>query len=141
MTNTQNILNKWQTNETKRNLVGLDLFHNRQSLHQQQRIDNDAQKINNDNKSSFSSQNEDRKTSELKSNSDEKSSQAHSRKKRLVWVTDDGRLALPPGTVLSITPTLSLPLVRYPLSGFLSNITVSFPLTSNKSNHIMYNTF
>lgn len=27
----------------------------------------------------------------------------HSRKKRLIWITDDGRLALPPGTVLSIT--------------------------------------
>lgn len=53
----------------------------------------------------------------------------HSRKKRLIWITDDGRLALPPGTVLSITPTLSLPLVRYPLEGFLSNMTMSFPLT------------
>lgn len=53
----------------------------------------------------------------------------HSRKKRLVWITDDGRLALPPGTVLSITPTISLPLVRYPLEGFLSNMTMSFPLT------------
>lgn len=29
--------------------------------------------------------------------------QPHSRKKRLIWITDDGRLALPPGTVLSIT--------------------------------------
>lgn len=54
----------------------------------------------------------------------------HSRKKRLIWITDDGRLALPPGTVLSITPTLSLPLVRYPPDGFLSNLTMSFPLTS-----------
>lgn len=53
----------------------------------------------------------------------------HSRKKRLIWITDDGRLALPPGTVLSLTPTLSLPLVRYPLEGFLSNMTMSFPLT------------
>lgn len=53
----------------------------------------------------------------------------HSRKKRLIWITDDGRLALPPGTVLSITPTISLPLVRYPLEGFLSNMTMSFPLT------------
>lgn len=31
------------------------------------------------------------------------SNQPHSRKKRLIWITDDGRLALPPGTVLSIT--------------------------------------
>lgn len=57
------------------------------------------------------------------------SQRPHSRKKRLIWITDDGRLALPPGTVLSITPTLSLPLVRYPLEGFLSNMTMSFPLT------------
>lgn len=54
----------------------------------------------------------------------------HSRKKRLIWITDDGRLALPPGTVLSITPTISMPLVRHPLEGFLSNLTMSFPLTS-----------
>lgn len=59
----------------------------------------------------------------------EDSNKPHSRKKRLIWITDDGRLALPPGTVLSITPTLSLPLVRYPLEGFLSNMTMSFPLT------------
>lgn len=58
-----------------------------------------------------------------------KADKPHSRKKRLIWITDDGRLALPPGTVLSITPTLSLPLVRYPLEGFLSNMTMSFPLT------------
>lgn len=55
--------------------------------------------------------------------------QPHSRKKRLIWITDDGRLALPPGTALTITPTISLPLVRYPLEGFLSNMTMSFPLT------------
>lgn len=59
--------------------------------------------------------------------------QQHSRKKRLIWITDDGRLALPPGTVLSIAPTLSLPLVRYPPEGFLSNLTMSFPLTSKSS--------
>lgn len=54
----------------------------------------------------------------------------HSRQKRMIWITDDGRLALPPGTVLSISPTISMPLVRYPPSGFLSNLTMSFPLTS-----------
>lgn len=71
---------------------------------------------------------------EIQSNADDLSTtndanKPHSRKKRLIWITDDGRLALPPGTVLSITPTLSLPLVRYPLEGFLSNMTMSFPLT------------
>lgn len=54
----------------------------------------------------------------------------HERLKRMIWLTDDGRLALPPGTVLSISPTISLPLVRYPPSGFLTNMTMSFPLTS-----------
>lgn len=62
----------------------------------------------------------------------ESQSTKHSRTKRMVWITDDGRLALPPGTVLSIAPTISLPLVRYPPSGFLSNLTMSFPLTSNE---------
>lgn len=38
----------------------------------------------------------------------------HSRPKRLIWVTDDGRLALPPGTSLVIAPTLAMPFVRYP---------------------------
>lgn len=59
-----------------------------------------------------------------------KSNEPHSRKKRLIWVTEDGRLALPPGTAMTITPTLALPLVRYPPDGFLSNITISLPLTS-----------
>lgn len=60
----------------------------------------------------------------------DQTSKPHSRKKRMIWVSDDGRLALPPGTVLSISPTLSMPLVRYPPTGFLSNLTMSFPLTS-----------
>ena len=54
----------------------------------------------------------------------------HSRQKRLIWVTDDGRLALPPGTSLVIAPTLAMPFVRYPPDGFHSNITISLPLTS-----------
>lgn len=54
----------------------------------------------------------------------------HSRQKRLVWITDDGRLALPPGTVLSFTPSISMPLVRHPPEGFTSNLSVSFPVTS-----------
>lgn len=73
-------------------------------------------------------QNQADNTNEASDESDE-ANKPHSRKKRLIWITDDGRLALPPGTVLSITPTLSLPLVRYPLEGFLSNMTMSFPLT------------
>lgn len=57
------------------------------------------------------------------------SNQPHSRQKRLIWVTNDGRLALPPGTSLIFAPTLSLPLVRHPPDAFLSNISISFPLT------------
>ncbi|KAL7732085.1 hypothetical protein ACLKA6_015846 [Drosophila palustris] len=53
----------------------------------------------------------------------------HIRKKRLVWITDDGRLALPPGTTLTFTPTIAMPLVRHPPEGFFSNLTISFPVT------------
>lgn len=60
----------------------------------------------------------------------EKANEPHSRQKRLIWVTDDGRLALPPGTSLIIAPTLAMPFVRYPPDGFHSNISISIPLTS-----------
>ncbi|XP_011566233.2 uncharacterized protein LOC105395948 isoform X1 [Plutella xylostella] len=53
----------------------------------------------------------------------------HSRQKRILWVTNDGRLALPPGTSMVISPSLSMPFVRHPPPGFLSNVTVSFPFT------------
>jgi hypothetical protein len=53
----------------------------------------------------------------------------HSRQKRLLWITDDGRLALPPGTTLIIAPTLGLPMVRYPPDGFHANISITLPLT------------
>ncbi|KZC06447.1 PREDICTED: uncharacterized protein LOC107194880 [Dufourea novaeangliae] len=56
-------------------------------------------------------------------------SQSHHRQKRLLWVTNDGRIALPPGTIMTITPTLALPFVRYPPYGFLSNMTISLPFT------------
>ncbi|XP_057668939.1 uncharacterized protein LOC130901511 [Diorhabda carinulata] len=52
-----------------------------------------------------------------------------SRQKRILWVTQDGRLALPPGTTLVISPSLSLPFVRYPPEGFFSNLTISLPFT------------
>jgi len=58
----------------------------------------------------------------------------HSRQKRLLWITTDGRLALPPGTRLTITPSLSLPFVRYPPDGFLSNMSISLPFTSQCDN-------
>ncbi|KAH8406792.1 hypothetical protein KR222_003431 [Zaprionus bogoriensis] len=62
----------------------------------------------------------------------ESSAEAHAphiRKKRLIWITDDGRLALPPGTSLTFTPTIAMPLVRHPPEGFFSNLTISFPVT------------
>lgn len=68
----------------------------------------------------------------------------HSRQKRILWITNDGRLALPPGTALVITPSLSLPFVRYPPDGFLSNMTISLPFTStyswpiDQSEHLIY---
>ncbi|XP_063216143.1 uncharacterized protein LOC134527409 [Bacillus rossius redtenbacheri] len=55
----------------------------------------------------------------------------HHRQKRILWITDDGRLALPPGTALVITPSLTMPFVRYPPDGFLSNMSISLPFTIN----------
>ncbi|XP_012260998.2 uncharacterized protein LOC105688930 isoform X2 [Athalia rosae] len=55
--------------------------------------------------------------------------QVHHREKRFLWITNDGRIALPPGTVMTITPTILLPFVRYPPYGFLSNMSMSFPFT------------
>ncbi|EDW17221.1 uncharacterized protein Dmoj_GI16625 [Drosophila mojavensis] len=60
---------------------------------------------------------------------DSDASEAHIRKKRLVWITDDGRLALPPGTSLTFTPTIAMPMVRHPPEGFFSNLSISFPVT------------
>ncbi|XP_044745953.1 uncharacterized protein LOC123307632 [Coccinella septempunctata] len=54
---------------------------------------------------------------------------SYSRQKRFLWITEDGRLALPPGTTLVMTPSLSLPFVRYPPDGFFSNMTISLPFT------------
>ncbi|KAE8751628.1 hypothetical protein FOCC_FOCC001476 [Frankliniella occidentalis] len=56
---------------------------------------------------------------------------AHSRQKRLLWVTNDGRLALPPGTALTITPTISMPFVRYPPDGFLSNMALLYAVVED----------
>nr|CAI5829031.1 unnamed protein product [Callosobruchus analis] len=55
--------------------------------------------------------------------------EAKSRQKRILWITEDGRLALPPGTTLVMTPSLSMPFVRYPPEGFFSNLTISLPFT------------
>ncbi|XP_050296298.1 uncharacterized protein LOC126736118 [Anthonomus grandis grandis] len=55
--------------------------------------------------------------------------QPKSRQKRILWITEDGRLALPPGTTMTVGPSLSMPFVRYPPNGFWSNLTVSLPFT------------
>ncbi|KAL3287833.1 hypothetical protein HHI36_002291 [Cryptolaemus montrouzieri] len=54
---------------------------------------------------------------------------SHSRQKRFLWITEDGRLALPPGTTLQLTPSLSLPFVRWPPDGFASNMSITLPFT------------
>lgn len=53
----------------------------------------------------------------------------HHRQKRLFWITNDGRIALPPGTSMTITPTLTLPFVRHPPNGFHANMSISLPFT------------
>ncbi|XP_055625287.1 uncharacterized protein LOC129767976 [Toxorhynchites rutilus septentrionalis] len=92
--------------------------NDRQTQHQQ------SEPINREHKESKGE--EDDSSTHKSANESEK---PHSRKKRLIWVTDDGRLALPPGTSLTIAPTIALPFVRYPPTGFLSNISISLPIT------------
>lgn len=77
------------------------------------------------------------KSKESSKDNVETNQEPHSRQKRLIWVTDDGRLALPPGTSLVIAPTLAMPFVRYPPDGFHSNISISLPLTS-KLNYALF---
>ncbi|KAG4075066.1 hypothetical protein HA402_008131 [Bradysia odoriphaga] len=129
-THSQNIINKWTLDERISNTnsdedTTLKSNYNTDHLTEPHRTDEAVTDGDHKNRNQFENllqtQNEENQRTE--------STKAHSRKKRLIWVSDDGRLALPPGTVLSIAPTLSLPLVRYPPSGFLSNLTMSFPLT------------
>ena len=54
----------------------------------------------------------------------------HHRSKRFLFMTDEKRIVLPPGTQLVLTPTLALPFLRYPPDGFDSNMTISTPFTS-----------
>ncbi|KAJ6641863.1 hypothetical protein Bhyg_06808 [Pseudolycoriella hygida] len=126
-THTQNIINKWTLDEriSNKNIDGnsksnfkINTLTEPSKLTQESEVD-----------LSNSKQFENLLQAETDGNQRGESTKVHSRKKRLIWVTDDGRLALPPGTVLSIAPTLSMPLIRYPVKGFLSNLTMSFPLT------------
>jgi hypothetical protein len=54
----------------------------------------------------------------------------HRRDKRFLWLTHEKRIVLPPGTQMVLTPTLAMPLLRYPPPGLDSNLTISTPFTS-----------
>jgi len=53
----------------------------------------------------------------------------HHREKRFLFLTDEKRIVLPPGTQLVLTPTLALPFLRYPPDGLDANMTISTPFT------------
>ena len=54
----------------------------------------------------------------------------HHRSKRFLWMTHEKRLVFPPGTQLVLTPTVAMPLLRYPPHGLDANFTISTPFTS-----------
>lgn len=56
--------------------------------------------------------------------------EAHSRQKRFVWISDDGVIAFPPGTLLIISPTLSMPFFRNAPRAFVSNLGINTAFTS-----------
>ena len=64
---------------------------------------------------------------------------SHHRQKRFLWMTQEKRLVLPPGTQLVLTPTLAMPLLRYPPSGLDANLTISTPFTRNDFSFIHKN--
>ncbi len=59
------------------------------------------------------------------------SSSGHQRNRRFAyWLSKKKKLVLPPGTQLILTPTLAMPLIRYPPEGIDANLTISTPFTS-----------
>ena len=70
-------------------------------------------------------------TSKSSSKEEDTISKSHHRQKRFLWMTQEKRLVLPPGTQLVLTPTLAMPLLRYPPSGLDANLTISTPFTRN----------
>ncbi len=62
----------------------------------------------------------------------------HHRSKRFLWMTHEKRLVWPPGTQLVLTPTLAMPLLRYPPTGIDANLTISTPFTSTTFLIIVY---
>jgi len=55
----------------------------------------------------------------------------HHRTKRFLFLTDEKRLVMPPGSQLVLTPTLALPFLRYPPTGLDANMSISTPFTIN----------
>jgi len=53
----------------------------------------------------------------------------HHREKRFLFMTDEKRIVMPPGSQLVLTPTLALPFLRYPPDGLDANMTISTPFT------------
>lgn len=53
----------------------------------------------------------------------------HHREKRFLFLTDEKRIVMPPGSQLVLTPTLALPFIRHPPDGIDSNMTISTPFT------------
>lgn len=53
----------------------------------------------------------------------------HHRDKRFVFLTDEKRFTMPPGSQMVLTPTLALPVIRYPPTGLDANMTISTPFT------------
>ena len=66
---------------------------------------------------------------ELMSAADTHWPRAHHKDKRFIWMTEEKKLVLPPGTQLVLTPTLAMPLIRYPPHGMDANLTISTPFT------------
>jgi len=55
----------------------------------------------------------------------------HHRTIRFLFLTEEKRLVMPPGSQLVLTPTLALPFLRYPPTGLDANMTISTPFTLN----------
>lgn len=53
----------------------------------------------------------------------------HHRDKRFAFLTDEKRFVMPPGSQMVLTPTLALPVIRYPPTGLDANMTISTPFT------------
>jgi len=53
----------------------------------------------------------------------------HHREKRFLFMTDEKRIVMPPGSQLVLAPTLALPFLRYPPDGLDANMSISTPFT------------